>query len=172
MTSDLAKSLLLVARSIQADADQIWKPPSEGSPAQSERVVLFSLVSGTRGYIEQIVHQINGSYENGWYDACCVMTRRLVETLIIEAFEHYDIDHQIKTPSGDFLYLRDLIQETLACESWNLSRNTRQALPKLKDIGDKSAHSRRFTAHRGDIDKVVGDLRVVVQELVYLSGLK
>jgi len=42
----------------------------------------------------------------------------------------------------------------------------------MKDVGDKSAHSRRYIAHRQDIDKLKDDLRTVVQELVYLSGLR
>jgi hypothetical protein len=70
------------------------------------------------------------------------------------------------------LYLSDLISATLAEKSWNLGRNTKQALPRLKDIGDKSAHSRRFVAHQADIEKIITDLRVVVQELVYLAKLK
>jgi hypothetical protein len=45
-------------------------------------------------------------------------------------------------------------------------------MPRLKDIGDKSAHSRRFNAHRGDIDPLLADIRVVIQALVYLAGLK
>lgn len=100
------------------------------------------------------------------------MIRRLVETLIIEAFETHGIDAKIKNSAGDFIYLRDLISITLAETSWNLTRNAKRALPKLKDIGDKSAHSRRYIAHRRDIDKVIDDLRVVVQELVFLAGLK
>ncbi len=49
-----------------------------------------------------------------------------------------------------------------------LSRNAKQSLPKLKDIGDLSAHSRRYNAHRHDIDKIKDDLRLVVQELLGL----
>jgi hypothetical protein len=135
-------------------------------------VLLSSITRGTRGYIEKLVNQINGAYENGWYDACSVMIRRLIETLIIEVFEHHKTDNRIKGPSGDFLYLNDLISRTLSSSDWNLSRNTKKALPKLKDIGDRSAHSRRYIAHRGDIESIVPDLRVVVQELVYLAGLK
>jgi ribosomal protein L11 len=54
----------------------------------------------------------------------------------------------------------------------HLSRNTKQALPRLKDVGDLSAHSRRYIAQRKDIDKLVQDLRVVVQELVTVAELK
>jgi hypothetical protein len=100
------------------------------------------------------------------------MIRRLIETLIIESFENNNIAQAIKNQSGDFFYLSDLISKTLSEPSWNLSRNARQALPKLKDIGDKSAHSRRFNAVRNDIDKIYPEIRLVVQELVYLAGLK
>jgi len=100
------------------------------------------------------------------------MIRRLIETLIIESFENKNIAQRIQSQSGDFFYLSDLISIMLSDSSWNLSRNTRNALPKLKDIGDKSAHSRRFNAVRNDIDKIKPEIRVVVQELVYLAGLK
>lgn len=147
-------------------------PPEEGAPSPDDPVIYFSLVRNSRGYIERVVHQINGAYANGWYDACAVMIRRLVETLIIESFEKHGIINKIKSPSGDLLFLRDLITVTLAETAWNLSRNTKQALPRLKDVGDLSAHSRRYIAQRKDIDKLIQDLRVVVQEFVALAELK
>lgn len=100
------------------------------------------------------------------------MIRRVLETLIIEAYEHHQLAAKIKNPMGEFFHLRDLIDKCLQETSWNLSRNCRQAMPKLKDIGDKSAHSRRYNAHRGDIDPLLLDIRLVVQEFVYLAGLK
>jgi len=100
------------------------------------------------------------------------MIRRLIETLIIEAFERHNLTNSIKNQWGDFFYLRDLIDRTLAETAWNLTRNTKSALPKLKDIGDKSAHSRRFIAQRGDIQPFLMDIRTVVQELIYIAQLK
>jgi hypothetical protein len=70
------------------------------------------------------------------------------------------------------MYLRDLIDRALAEPTWNLSRNVKQSLPKLKEIGDKSAHSRRFLAQRGDIQPLLVDIRNVVQELIFLAALK
>lgn len=172
MLPELTKEVVSRLAAAQAEIDDVWRPPAEGLPASSDRVVLFSLVSNTRGYIERVVHQVNGSYEHGWYDACAVMIRRLLETLIIEAFEAHGIASQIQNAQGDFLYLADLINATLSCSAWNLSRNAKRALPRLKDVGDRSAHSRRFNAHRGDIDKLQDDIRVVVQELVSIAGLK
>jgi hypothetical protein len=147
-------------------------PPEEGAPSPDEPVIYFSLVRNTRGYLERLVHQINGSYTNGWYDASAVMIRRLVETLIIEVFEKHGIASAIQHANGDFLYLRDLINVLVGETRWNLSRNAKSALPRLKDVGDMSAHSRRFIAQRQDIDKLIADLRVTVQELVTLAHLK
>jgi len=172
MPSDLGRTALQLAKCLQDVAPREWVPPSEGLPPKSEMVVYHALVRGTgRSYIERIVYQINGAYENGWYDACAVMIRRLLETLIIESFEAHDLADRIKK-NDDFMYLRDLISVTLAEKSWNLGRNTKKALPKLKDIGDKSAHSRRYIAMRQDVDGVRSDLRTVVQELLILAGLK
>ena len=95
-----------------------------------------------------------------------------METLLIETFEHYSLASSVKNASGDFLYLADLTAAALREPAWNLGRKTKQALPRLKDVGDQSAHSRRFVAHREDIDRVQGDFRAVVQELLFLARLK
>ena len=172
MSRKLAKSTLVISKAIQDEVNQLWLPPAEGLPARQEMVLAKSIVKGTRGYIESVVNQINSTYENACYDACAVMIRRLIETLIIEAFEHHKIADKIKTPAGDFFYLSELITHTLNEKSWNISRNAKQALPKLKSIGDLSAHSRRHLAHRSDIDNIISDLRTAVQELIYLANLK
>jgi hypothetical protein len=135
-------------------------------------ILPHGLVKGTRGYIERIAYQVNGCYEYGWYDACAVMMRRMMETLIIEVFEHHNVSAQIKNSGGDFFYLSDLISATISQTTWNLGRNTKQALPRMKTLGDQSAHSRRFVAHREDIDKMQADFRIVVQELLFLAKLK
>lgn len=166
------RELIEKVRALSADLRGHSPPPEETAPSYEQPVVILSLVSGTRGYLESLVHQINGTYEHGWYDACAVMIRRMTETLIIEAFESHKLEAKIKNKDGDFLYLGDLINAALSEESWNLGRNAKKSLKALKDIGDKSAHSRRFIAHRRDVDNIMNDLRVVVQELVYLARLK
>lgn len=170
--TELAKAALDIAKRIQDEVPKRGIPPDEGIASESQQVIPFSVIRGTRDYLEKVVNQINGSYERGWFDACAVMIRRLVETLTIEAFEHHGIARKIQDPNGDFLPLKDLVTITLNETAWNLTRNTKQGLPKLKLVGDLSAHSRRYIAHRRDIDRIIDDLRVVVQELVYLAGLK
>lgn len=167
-----ARNIFSAAKAIQSDVVKELGPPEEGFRSSSQAVIPLSVIRKTRGYIECVANQANGAYYNGWYDACAVMIRRLLETLVIEAFEHSNISGKIKNSSGDFFHLKDLIDKCLQETSWNLTRNCKQALPKLKDIGDKSAHSRRFNAHRGDIDPLLSDIRLVIQEFVYLAGFK
>jgi hypothetical protein len=162
-----------LVRKLSSDVPRTFIPPSGGTRPTSEQVLPFAIVRGTRGYVERVVNQINGCYEKGWFDGCAVMMRRLIETLIIECFEKFSIADKIKSPTtGEFLFLRDLIDQLLKETHWNLGRNARQALPKLKNVGDQSAHSRRYNAHREDIDKLTRDFRDVCQELIYLAQLK
>jgi hypothetical protein len=110
----VSSNVFAAAKAIQADIDRELGPPEEGLRATTQRVLPVSVVRGTRGYIERVVNQVNGAYEKGWYDASAVMIRRLLETLIIEVFEHHKVAAKIKNTSGDFFYLGDLID---ACAS-------------------------------------------------------
>ena len=169
----IGREALEIAKKIQAETPLTYVPPSAGTLPRTQSVLPFSLVTNTRGYIEKVVNQINGCYEKGWFDGCAVMMRRLLETLIIECFEAHSISNKIKNPTtGDFFYLSELVSKVLSESSWNIGRNSRKALLSLKSIGDQSAHSRRFNAHREDIDKLITDFRIVCQEFLYLAQLK
>lgn len=166
------EGILELSRKLQSEVAKTCRPPDEGYQSESQSVIPFSIVRGTRGYIEKVANQVNGCYEKGWYDGCAVMIRRLVETLIIEAFEHHKIEKKIQNSQGNYFWLDDLIDRAINEQMWNLSRNTKRALPKLKNIGDLSAHSRRYNAHLKDIEPLISDVRVVVQEFIYLAALK
>lgn len=170
--NNFAKQAVLLAKKIKKDSPTRYVPPSEGTSPRSQMVLPHSIVRGTRPYIERITYQINGCYESGWYDGCAVMMRRLLETLIIEAFENNAISQRIKNANGDFFFLADLVAAAINETSWNLGRSAKRALPKLKEIGDQSAHSRRFIAHREDIEKLILEFRVVAQEFIFLAKLK
>jgi len=146
--------------------------PSEVSPPPGQPILPHSLFQGTRGYIEKIVFQINHSYAGSSYDACAVMIRRLVEVLIIEAFEHRAMSAKILDSCNNYYRLEELVRICLAETSWTLGRNTKAALSKLKTIGDQSAHSRRYNARKEYIDEVIVELRVSAEEFLYLAGLR
>ena len=172
MTLQRAQAALRLAKRLQADAPPSYVPPSEGTRPSTHQVLPHAIVGGTRGYLEKIVFQINGCYETGWFDGCAVMMRRLLEVLLIECFEAKGIASKVQDGAGDYYLLGGLVREALAEPTWSLGRETKRALPKLQKTGNRSAHGRRYTAHREDIDRLVLDFRIACQELVYLSGLK
>jgi len=162
--SGIQKEILFLYKSI-------IEPGLVDAPVYEPKGELFPLeiITGTRDYIVEIGKQANGCFEKGWYDACAVMLRRLLETLIVECYERYNIADSIKGKDGNFHYLRDLIDRFLNEPTWNPSRNTKHTLPKLKEVGDLSAHSRRYVAKKPDIANIQKDLRIVIQELVYIA---
>lgn len=124
-------------------------------PASSSNFIPPSILEDTqRSYIVTIGRQINGSYQHGWRDASMVMMRRLLEIAIIEAFEHNGIASKIKGTDGNYFHLTQLVDLACAEPALPLSRNTKRALPKLKDLGHLSAHGRHFTARPDDVEKV------------------
>ncbi|MDM0074429.1 hypothetical protein QTH90_08555 [Variovorax sp. J2P1-59] len=171
MERHTAAETLGLAAELQRLVHEEIKPPSATAPSYEEPVIYMALVKGTRGYIERVAHQINGCYQSGWYDASSVMIRRLIETLIIECYETYKIENSIKDKDGNYLFLKDLIDKALTEQAWTIGRSARLVLPKLKEVGDKAAHNRRYNAFRQDIDKISPALRDVVQELLSIARL-
>ena len=142
------------------------------SPQASDSIIPSELMENTHSYLEKIVLQINGCYDSGFFDASGVMLRRLIETLIIEVFEHKKIEAKVKNSNGDFLMLNGLIVKLLNETSLHLSRNSKKGLSEVKNLGDQSAHSRRFLAKEADIDRLQPSVRTLVQELITLAGLQ
>lgn len=168
----LAKIALDIARDIQADIPEYLKPPPEGFKAETAQVIPLSYIRNTRGYIEKLANQINGCYEKGWFDACAVMVRRLVEILIIEVYEAKGLAANIKDDTGNYFMMEALIRSVATEPSWTLNRFTRQYLPRIADAGNLSAHSIRYNAHVTDIDPLISGLHVIVQDLIGLAGIQ
>jgi hypothetical protein len=132
---------------------------------------LVTLDQTKQGYMSAIGRQMNGSYTSGWYDACAVMMRRLLEAAIIEAFEAKKIDSKIKDAGGDFLQLTGLINAALGETAWNLSRGVKKALPGLRDLGHKSAHGRHYLAKKMYIDELKTQYRDSLEAFLHEANL-
>ena len=161
-----AKNALNAVRQLQQSAEESTLPPLEGTKPRTARVIDPSSIAETRGYLEKVADQINGTYENGWYDACAVMLRRFVETLIIDTYIAKNIEARIKDANGDFVTLQILIETARTDPDLNLSRNTKKILLRLKKLGDLSAHNRRFIAKRSYFDELFEDLHLDMQTLI------
>lgn len=127
-----------------------------------------------RTYVNLISRELNGCFRNAYYNAAGVMLRRLLETLIIEAYEHLGRESEIRGGGGNYLMLSELAER--ACgennhRGLNLGRDSKKALKEARNIGNWSAHGRRFLAHEGDLTKIQDGARLLVQELVQIADL-
>lgn len=128
----------------------------------------------TRNYIEEVCRELNGCFRSAYYNAAAVMLRRLLETLIIEAYEHLGRENEIRDGGGNYLMLSDLAER--ACgenghQGLNLGRDSKRALKDARNVGNWSAHARRFLAHAGDLTKFQDGVRLLVQELIQIADL-
>lgn len=137
--------------------------------APSDNLFPIDIFDNTRDYVKKTARQAILCYDYGLYDGCLVMIRRLIETLIIELFEHRELKERILDKNNNYLFCGDLIDNLLNEKKlWTIGRNAAQELPKIKKLGDLSAHNRRFNAKKSDIDSIKTGLRVVLEELVHL----
>jgi hypothetical protein len=113
----------------------------------------------------KILDEINRCYAVSCYNGCAALMRRLIESLIIEAFETYGLEGNIKSPGGEYLELKALIGKAIAEPRLKLSRNTKNSLPNLKLLGDLSVHGRKHFTLAGDLEKWHSDARIALQEL-------
>lgn len=137
-------------------------------PIPSNDLFPKEVLDGTRKYIVDIGNQAILCFDLGLYDACAVMIRKLLETLIIETFERYKIADKIKNKDDNFPYLSDLISFLLNEKTWNISRNAKTGFLAIKNSGDLSAHNRRYCAKKQDILEIKQPIRICIEELVKL----
>ncbi|MFB3778837.1 MAG: hypothetical protein ACE141_14560 [Bryobacteraceae bacterium] len=146
-----------------------WSSCSATARADDGLFPIALLEKTHRGYLRGVGEQMNGAFNSGWCDAAAVMMRRLLETAIIEAFEANGLDAKIKNSNGDFLQLTDLVQ--CALSTWNLGRDTKKGLPKLKDVGHWSAHNRRYMLQKPELEQMRSAFRLALEELLHLAKL-
>jgi len=150
-----------------------WKEPfrAQVSPNAADVFPLAMLAEAKRGYLVTVGRQMNGCFQAGWFDACAVMMRRLLEISIIEAFEAKGLAAKITSTDGNYVQLSELISIALAQTDWKLSRNTKKHLPQLRDVGHQSAHGRYYHARREDIERIQPGCRVVIEEFLHHASL-
>lgn len=132
-------------------------------------LIPLSIVAGTRDYIEEVTRQMCCCYDKGLYDACFVMMRKLLETLLIECFERHGASNEIKD-NNQFYFLSDLIPKYLDSHYWNASINLQNNIEKIKRYGDLSAHNRKFIAKKEHIDRIKSGVEQVIQEIVLTTN--
>jgi hypothetical protein len=130
--------------------------------------VLFD--EARRPYLKKIAQQINSSYENNLFDACALMMRRLLEILLIHAFQNLTTEDEIKDQDGDYVNLKTLVNKAKSSKQISLSNSVRKSIDDFRELGNLSAHRVTYNCRRDDIRKIRLEYRALIEELLYKSG--
>lgn len=134
--------------------------------APSSALFPLSIFADSRPYILKTAEEAILCYDSGVYNACLVMIRKLIETLIIEVFKRHNVQTRIMTSNGNYLYCESLMDKLKEERNlWKISRNTAKALQDIKSKGDTSAHNSLFNAQKSDVDNIKTGLRIALEEL-------
>ncbi len=136
-----------------------------------DTVIPQAWFSGTRVYLERLVHQINGSYQYGFYDACAALARRLMESLLIEVYVNKKRHQEIQN-NGVFMSLDKLITYIRNDPMISLGRGTPKTMIEVKQLGDTAAHDRVYVTEQMDLDDIKARYRRMIQELMSMAGIQ
>ncbi len=131
----------------------------------------FELYRETRANVERVADQINKSFTYGIFDGCAVLMRRLIEMLLILAFNHHAVDSEIRKANGDYVQLSEIIAKALSNRSLDLSRNAKEYLDVFREKGNLAAHNPFHNARKKDLELVQPKFRHLVEELLYKAGI-
>lgn len=139
---------------------------------QEAEFLPMDIVDSTRGYVVKVAQQVNRCFQHDCLDACGVMTRRLLETLIIEVFEKKGIADKIKDANGNYLMFADLVSKLMNTPETPVGRTTHRELPGIAIVLNNCAHSRTFNIGRGQLMRYHAFIVIAVQELVGLWDIR
>lgn len=139
---------------------------------ESGTILPTQLFANVSNNIQTVCKQINASYENNLYDCTAVMMRRLLEGLLVLAYQNHGIDADITEKSGWHFTLDKIIKNASQNSTLALSANTKRDMPLFKDIGNFSAHKIWYNSTKQDIEPHILKYRVIIEELMYKAGVK
>lgn len=149
-----------------------WDVEDDITIEQNETILPLAIFNGLQQSFQSICKQINASYEHNLYDCAAVMMRRLLEGLLIMVYQSNGIESEIKNKNGRHLTLDKIIKNAENNSELSLSVNTKNNMYKFKNLGNYSAHKIWYNTTKKDIEPLVFDYRVIIEELIYKSGLK
>jgi hypothetical protein len=122
-------------------------------------------------YIVRLVPQINGTYDQEWYEGTAMVLRRLVETLIIELYTRRGWSRDVQDPdTNEFLQLKSLIDKLNGDARLRMQRRTIDGLTRVKEVGDTAAHDFRIRIRKSDLDRIQSAVRLTCERLIFTIG--
>ena len=137
----------------------------------SDDLLPDSVTQNTNKYIHKLAHQINGTYDFEFYDACAVMCRRMIESLLVASFKHSKNLSAIQRGDGTLEMLSVVINKAKGGQYIHLPRGTAKIIEKIKEIGDTGSHDTYHLLTKQDIDEFRSGFRKVISQLLGLAGI-
>ena len=149
-----------------------WDMPDDTSIFESGSILPDQLFADVPRNIQLICKQINASFEQNLYDCTAVMMRRLLEGLLVLAYQKHGIEAEIIEKNGCHSTLDRIIKNAAQNSTLALSANTKRDMALFKDIGNYSAHKIWYNSTKQDIEPHLLKYRVIIEELMYKAGVK
>ncbi|MEK6963025.1 MAG: hypothetical protein AABX70_01265 [Nanoarchaeota archaeon] len=133
------------------------------------QIIPLDLIEPTKDKVLiEITRQINGCYTYNFADACLVMMRRLLETLIIKNFLIRKDNSLITKADGSNYYMQlgALINQLLKYDKVTLTSHSKEFISKTKEFADISAHNPLACLSISDIDNLHPKYRALIGELL------
>lgn len=122
-------------------------------------------------YVARLVPQLNGAFDNDWYEASAMILRKLVEVLIIELYVRRGRQADIKDSStNEYLMLKPLIDKLNGDPRFGIPSRVIAGLKNVKELGDIAAHDFRMRIRKSDLDKMQNSARVAIERLIFDIG--
>lgn len=149
------------------------EPAVKSVKSLGSEFIPLEIVNGTRGYVINVTKQVNGCFQTDYcFDACGVMLRRLLETLIIEVFEEKGIQDKIMDARGNYLMFTDLVDKLLNTHETPVGRTIKKELPTIANVLNNCAHNRRFNIPKTQLVSYQATLIITIQELIGLWDIR
>lgn len=163
-------------RELRREIDMLVKseiePAYKSSKSASSEFIPAEIANGTRGYVIRVTNQINGCFQADCFDACGVMIRRLLETLIIEVFEEKGLESEIKDSGGNYFMFTDFVSKLISTPQTPVGRTTRKELPTIAIVLNNCAHNRTFNISKPQLVQYQAAIVIAVQELISLWDIR
>lgn len=148
-----------------------WDAEDTVTVEQLGTVLPDALFSSLPVNVQSLCKQINASYENNLFDCTAVIMRRLLESLLVLSYQKAGIEEEIMN-GNHHVTLDKIIKNAEQNKILALSSNTKKDMTLFKDLGNYSAHKIWYNCTQGDIKPHILKYRVIIEELMYKSGLK
>lgn len=150
-----------------------WKETDSVSIEQLGTILPDTIFAGLPSNFRSLCKQINASYEKNLFDCTAVIMRRLLECLLVLSYQKAGIESEIMDKNGNHhISLDGIIKNVAQNSTIALSSNTKKDLALFKDLGNYSAHKIWYNCTKEDIKPHILKYRVIIEELLYKSGMK